>query len=85
MLHPEKNVRQSMMSTSKYNTTRGPQTTNNVGGISNSTKLLNTTSDPVQHNGPVVLPGGTKNGKRAGVVIIPDKDNRENGNCLAFQ
>ena len=88
MLHPEKNVRQSMM-TSKHNnnfSTKGPQTTLNVGIVSNSTKhIASTVAAPeinnavVQQNGPSSLPSGPKNGKRAGVVIVTDKDHKENG------
>ena len=88
MLHPEKNVRQSMMA-SKHNnnfSTKGPQTTMNVGIVSNSTKhIASTVAAPeinnaiVQQNGPSSLPSGAKNGKRAGVVIVTDKDLKENG------
>ena len=88
LLHPEKNVRQSMMA-SKHNnnfSTKGPQTTMNVGIVSNSTKhIASTVAAPdinnavVQQNGPSSLPTGAKNGKRAGVVIVTDKDLKENG------
>ena len=88
LLHPEKNVRQSMMA-SKHNnnfSTKGPQTTMNVGIVSNSTKhIASTVAAPEinnvapQQNGPSSLPAGAKNGKRAGVVIVTDKDHKENG------
>ena len=90
LLHPEKNIRQSMMTTSKHNnnfSTKGPQTTLNVAAVSNSTKhIAATVATPnislVQQNGPAMLSSGTKNGKRAGVVIIANTDHKENGNIL---
>ena len=58
----------------------------NVGIVSNSTKhIASTVAAPeinnaiVQQNGPSSLPTGAKNGKRAGVVIVTDKDLKENG------
>jgi hypothetical protein len=87
LLHPEKNIRQTMM-TSKHNnnfSTKGPQNACNVGIVGNSTKHIASTVvapeiNVVQQNGPSSLPVGAKNGKRAGVVIVTtDKDHKENG------
>ena len=85
LLHPEKNVRQSMMA-SKHQSTKGPPSNAcNVGIVSNSTKHLASTvvAPPTpQQNGPSSLPCGPQNGKRAGVVIVTDKIPKENGNKL---
>ena len=82
LLHPEKNVRQSMMA-SKHQSTKGPPSNAcNVGIVSNSTKHLASTvvAPPTpQQNGPTSLSCGPQNGKRAGVVIVTDKIPKENG------
>ena len=82
------------MMASKHNnnfSTKGPQTTMNVGIVSNSTKhIASTVAAPEinnvapQQNGPSSLPAGAKNGKRAGVVIVTDKDHKENGKSYFF-
>ena len=85
LLHPEKNVRQSMMA-SKHQSTKGPPSNAcNVGIVSNSTKHLASTvvAPPTpQQNGPSSLSCGPQNGKRAGVVIVTDKIPKENGKKL---
>ena len=92
LLHPEKNVRQSMMTQSKKgvpSTTKGPQTTYNAV-TDYSAKLAVPAVPPAiklnqnQRNGPLTLGGsascGATNGKHASVVIITNDDPKENGN-----
>ena len=97
LLHPEKNVRQSMMMASKHNnnfSTKGTPTMNNcnVGIVSNATKLVaSSVAAPganllPQQNGPSNLASKTKDaGKRPSVVIVTNKDHMENGNKIFKQ